>query len=370
MKEERHIFLINYTAWIYGRNISYDYIGRSIKHVCDFLEKAESVTRKGFLDYKRNYAEAIIDPIAQKAICDMLALSGVGFRKIRKKESNVIPLEKLEIITERNKKLINDFLIWLHDNTDHSENTYRIYHDSLKSYFGHTTDFCLEEAKRYIKTMEDKGFAPSTIRLRITALEKFGEWMKKPIKLKRPKFQRKLQTENIPTEEEYNRLLSFLSERGNKIPYFQVKTLATTGARVSEFLQFQWQDVINGEVTIKGKGNKYRKFFFSKSLQREVSDYIKETGISGLIAVGRYGKITKRGFDENLKNWGANVGIDKNKMHAHAFRHFFAKMYLKKTKDVIQLAEILGHGSINTTRIYLQKSNEEQKRDFNKNVNW
>ena len=80
--------------------------------------------------------------------------------------------------------------------------------------------------------------------------------------------------------------------------------------------------------------------------------------------------IAYKGFDENLKNWGAKVGIHKSKMHAHAFRHFFAKMYLRKTKDVIQLAEILGHGSINTTRIYLQKSNEEQKRDFNKNVNW
>ena len=370
MIEERQKYLMNYITWVYGRNIPYDYAGRSIKNVCDFLENAESVTRRGFLAYKKNNAEIFIDPIVQKSICDMLAVSGVGFRQIRKKESHVIPLEKLKTITERNKRLINDFIIWLHENNDNSENTYKIYHQSMKSYFEYTNEFCLEEAKRYIKTMEEKGCAPSTIRLRITSLEKFGEWTKKPIKLKRPKFQRKLQTENIPTEEEYNRLLSYLSEKGNKIPYFQVKTLATTGARVSEFLQFQWQDVINGEVTIKGKGNKYRKFFFSRSLQHEVSDYIKETGISGLVAVGKYGKITKRGFDENLKNWGAKVGIHKSKMHAHAFRHFFAKMYLRKTKDVIQLAEILGHGSINTTRIYLQKSNEEQKRDFNKNVNW
>ena len=48
-------------------------------------------------------------------------------------------------------------------------------------------------------------------------------------------------------------------------------------------------------------------------------------------------------------------------MHAHAFRHFFAKMFLKKNKDVIQLADLLGHGSVDTTRIYLQKSYDEQK---------
>jgi site-specific recombinase XerD len=57
-------------------------------------------------------------------------------------------------------------------------------------------------------------------------------------------------------------------------------------------------------------------------------------------------------------------------MHAHAFRHFFAKMFLKKTKDIIQLADLLGHGSVDTTRIYLQKSYDEQQRDFNKNVTW
>ena len=63
-------------------------------------------------------------------------------------------------------------------------------------------------------------------------------------------------------------------------------------------------------------------------------------------------------------------GIDSRKMHAHAFRHFFAKMFLKKNKDVIQLADLLGHGSVDTTRIYLQKSYDEQKRDFNRNVTW
>ena len=58
------------------------------------------------------------------------------------------------------------------------------------------------------------------------------------------------------------------------------------------------------------------------------------------------------------------------KAHCHAFRHFFAKQFLSKTKDVIQLAEILGHESVDTTRLYLQKSKAEQARDINKYITW
>ena len=71
-----------------------------------------------------------------------------------------------------------------------------------------------------------------------------------------------------------------------------------------------------------------------------------------------------------MKNWGKACGIDPKKMHPHAFRHFFAKMFLKKNKDVIQLADLLGHGSVDITRIYLQKSYDEQKREFNRSVTW
>ena len=71
-----------------------------------------------------------------------------------------------------------------------------------------------------------------------------------------------------------------------------------------------------------------------------------------------------------MKVWGEKAGVDRSKMHPHAFRHFFAKMYLKNSKDVIQLADILGHGSVDTTRIYLQKTKQEQMKDINKNVKW
>lgn len=212
--------------------------------------------------------------------------------------------------------------------------------------------------------------SPATIRLRITAIERLSEFAGKPIKLKRPKFKRKLDTDNVPTEQEYERLLEFLRTKKNQDYYFFIKVLAVTGARVSEFLQFTWEDILRGEVTLRGKGNKYRRFFFPKSLQTEVRKYVEESGKTGLFATGKYGGITDRGLSQNMKNWGKACGIDPKKMHPHAFRHFFAKMFLKKNKDVIQLADLLGHGSVDITRIYLQKSYDEQKREFNRSVTW
>jgi site-specific recombinase XerD len=260
--------------------------------------------------------------------------------------------------------------VWLTDNNDYSSHTVDIYYTSMKKYFEYANEVNMDNCRRFIKSLEEEKLSPATIRLRITAIEKFSKWMKKPIELKRPKMKRKLDISNVPTENEYNRLLEYLKTKLNKDYYFFIKVLGTTGARLSEFQQFTWEDIAIGEVVLKGKGNKYRRFFFQKQLQQEVKDYIKETGKSGTLAVGRYGPLTQRGFSQHLKAWGKHCGIDSKKMHAHAFRHFFAKMFLKKNKDVIQLADLLGHGSVDTTRIYLQKSYDEQKKDFNRNVTW
>ena len=150
-----------------------------------------------------------------------------------------------------------------------------------------------------------------------------------------------------------------------------VMAMATTGARVSELLQFKIEDIIAGEVVLRGKGNKFRKFFFTKEFQRLVKEWAKETQVAGYLCRSRFGDVmTARGVLEMLKKLEGPCKIKKEKLHPHAFRHFFAKMFLKKNKDVVQLADLLGHGSIDTTRIYLQRTHEEQKREFNRIVNW
>lgn len=368
MDDKRKQILVDYISYLYTTGRSYDSIGKYIKYVTDFLENSEEINRRGYLKYKHKNADVMVrHSFMCAAVCDLLSYLKIGYGR---REKAVKPLEKLEVISEKNKKLLNDFIIWLTDNNDYSLHTVDIYHTSLKQYFEYANELNMDNCRRFIKSLEEEKLSPATIRLRITAIEKFSKWVKKPIELKRPKMKRKLDVNNVPTEEEYNRLLEYLKTKLNKDYYFFIKVLGTTGARLSEFQQFTWEDIATGEVVLKGKGNKYRRFFFQKQLQREVKDYIKETGKSGTLAVGRFGPLTQRGLSQHLKVWGKHCGIDSKKMHAHAFRHFFAKMFLKKTKDVIQLADLLGHGSVDTTRIYLQKSYDEQQRDFNKNVTW
>lgn len=371
MTEERLIILNGYITYIYyTRHVSYDYAGRYIKAVQRFLEDGTEINKRGYNKYVReNSFDLANEPVSKQALLDFLDYIGVGYNR-KKKKSELKSLEKLSTISDKNKSLINDFIFFLTQHEDYSENTLKYYHISLKKYFEYATEVSVDNYKRFVKTMEDDGLSAATIRLRITALERLSDFVKKPIRLKRPKFKRKLDTDNVPTEQEYDKLLAYLLTTRNKDHYFFVKILATTGARVSEFLQFKWEDITSGEVTLRGKGNKYRRFFFNKSLQKEVAAYVKEYGKHGTVAVGKYGTLTERGLNQNMKTWADKCGIDRKKLHPHAFRHFFAKMFLKKTKDVIQLADLLGHGSVDTTRIYLQKSYDEQKKEFNRCVTW
>lgn len=294
MNSDRQKILTDYISYIYTTGRTYDTVGKYIKYVTDFLESAEGVNRRSYLAYKRENANiGARYPLMNEAICDLLHHLKIGYNR---REQKIKTLEKLDAISDKNRKLLNDFIVWLTDNNDYSPHTVDIYHTSLKQYFEYANLINMENCKRFIRTLEEKSLSPQTIRLRITALEKFSKWLKKPIELKRPKMKRKLDVNNVPTEEEYNRLLDFLKTKSNKDYYFFIKVLGTTGARLSEFQQFTWEDIAIGEVVLKGKGNKYRRFFFQKQLQQEVKDYIKETGKSGTLAVGRYGPLTQRGF--------------------------------------------------------------------------
>lgn len=358
-----------YSEYILTSGKSFRIQSEYLRNVQSYINSTSEYNKKTYRDFVNNHlTDRLYDKYQKEAVLDFLAFIGVGFRKKKVKQEK--SLEKLEVINEKNRLQINKYLDWLQTENDYSDNTNKTYTYTIKDFFKYSNEFSLEQAKRYIRSLEELKMKPRTLNLRITGLEKYSEFIGKPIKMKRPKIPRKLQTDNIPTEDEYVRLLEYLKTKKNKDHYYWVKVLATTGARVSEFLQFQWEDIINGEVTLKGKGNKYRRFFFNRNLQVEVKKYVSEAGKTGYFASGRYGPITSRGLYINMQEWGRKCDIDKSKMHPHAFRHFFAKMYLKKNKDVVQLAEFLGHGSIDTTRIYLQKSYDEQKKEFNRSVVW
>lgn len=361
----------NYLDYLYtSTSRQYERIGRYIRIVKLFMDSGLPLSKAGYKRYMHdNSIRVINEPLTKEALCDFLDFMGIGFKR-RKTNKEVKTLEKLSVISEKNMGLLNDFIYYLTQEEDYSPNTLQLYAYSVKKYFEYANEISVDNYKRFVNTMEEEGFSPKTIRLRITALERLSKYVNKPINLKRPKFKRELATNNVPTEADYAKLLDYLKTKPDLKYYFFVRILATTGARLSEFLQFKWEDIINGEMILKGKGNKYRKIFFNKQLQNEVKAYLNQYNKTGYVAVGRFGRITSRGINSLMKDWGAKCGIENEKMHPHAFRHFFAKMYLKKNNDIVQLADLLGHESIDTTRIYLQKSYDEQKKEFNRSVIW
>lgn len=369
-EEEKNKILAEHISMLYDSGRSYDTIGRHIEAVKHYLDYVEAVGTKSYKEYMQHFAEEIVrKPARKEALLLFIGWRCRGFRG-GKKSRKEKPLERLSDLSDKNEKLINGFILYMENENDYSSHTLYSYAMSMKKFFMYANEFNMDNCRRFIRTMEEDGLSPKTIRLRITGLEKFGEYIKKPVKLKRPKIKRELQVDNVPTEKDYEKLLEYLSVQKNRDYYFFIKILATTGARCSEFLQITWEDIMAGEKVMKGKGNKYRRFFFNYQLRKEVAEYIHQTGKSGTVATGRFGTLTERGLNQHMKLWADKCGIDRRKMHPHAFRHFFAKMFLKRNKDVVQLADLMGHGSIDTTRIYLQRSYEEQKRDFNRNVTW
>lgn len=357
--------LADYIADMYGSRINYEDRGKRAEAAYLFLDTAEEVSRRGWLRWRKSHAETLVlSPWMAEYIAEFLAARGIGWRKVgerKKKNRTFDDIKKRDI---RQTETINAFLLWLQSEREYSPNTLRIYATSLRDYFSYFDEFSQESARRYIAKLEELGMNPKTIRLRITGLERMGEYLKKPIKLKRPKIKKDLSVENVPTEKEYARLLEYLDRHVPKFALI-VRVLGSTGCRVSELIQITYEDIQAGTVVLSGKGTKYRRFFFTKALQTLAK------GKTGPICMNRYGNVMKtRGISIMLKTYGERAGIDRKKMHPHAFRHFFAKMYLQKTKDVVGLAEILGHGSVETTRIYLQKSYDEQKREIDRVVVW
>ena len=115
-----------------------------------------------------------------------------------------------------------------------------------------------------------------------------------------------------------------------------------------------------------------RRLYFPDKLQKEAIQWInKEERKSGYLFLNtRGGQLTPRGISLRLKEYAVKYGIDPSLIHPHAFRHLFARNFLKKENDIALLADLLGHSSIETTRIYLQRSSLEQGRMVDKIVDW
>ena len=218
-----------------------------------------------------------------------------------------------------------------------------------------------------------ENYKPKTVNLRLRAINCYLECIgKEKWKLPFVRVQQKAFLENVISEADYEYFKNCLKRDGEMFWYFVIRFLAATGARVSELIQIKVEHIKRGHLDLYSKGGKLRRIYIPKSLQDEALSWLAEKQQeSGFIFLNKYGeRITTRGISGQLKKLAVRYEIDPVVVYPHSFRHRFAKSFLDRCNDIAFLADLMGHESIETTRIYLRKTATEQREIVDKIIDW
>lgn len=215
-----------------------------------------------------------------------------------------------------------------------------------------------------------ENYKPTSVNSVLSSLNSFfdyNEWY--DCKVKSLKIQKQIfaSKEKELTKAEYNLLLEAAKSRKNERLYLLMQTICSMGIRVSE-LRFVTVAAVNcGVADINCKG-KLRRVFLPKALCKILAKYIKKQKIkSGSVFVTKNGKpLDRSNIWSDMKKLCEFAGVSKDKVFPHNLRHLFARTYYSLQKDIVRLADILGHSSVNTTRIYTMETGEAHKKQIEK----
>lgn len=255
---------------------------------------------------------------------------------------------------------------------DLSQHTISIYLWTVEYYNSNYDSLSKENLLAY-KGYLIEYFKPKTVNLRIQAMNKYLEYKEMTsLRLAAVKIQQKNFLENVVSNADYRFLKKQLKKDGNMQWYFVVWYLAATGARVSELIKIKIEHVNLGYFDLYSKGGKLRRLYIPKILREETQKWLAdEERTSGYLFLNKFGeRITARGISQQLKNYADKYGLDKKVIYPHSFRHLYAKNFLEKYNDIALLADLMGHESIETTRIYLRRTSTEQQTLIDRIVTW
>lgn len=219
--------------------------------------------------------------------------------------------------------------------------------------------------KDYMNLLTD-GHCPGTINTYIIAINHYLEWKGcNQLKRKTRRVQKKQSLDNVLSKEEYQALLSYAKDSGRKKYYLIMRLLAGTGMRISEMLSITVEMIKTGKIVVYNK-SKYREIYITEALKTELLTYCDISNITtGYIFMGRKGRAMNRhSIWEMLKKLADMTGVPKEKVYPHSFRHLFAKTYMMKYGNLAELASLLGHSSLEITRIYTLTSAEEKRKEI------
>ena len=223
-----------------------------------------------------------------------------------------------------------------------------------------------ELVSEWKEELRRRGYAPTTVNAMVAAVNRllrglgWEDCRVKPLKLQRKLFR---ESERELTREEYERLVQAARERGRERLELLLEAICATGIRVSEVRFLTVEAVKSGraEVALKGK---IRTILLPGKLCRKLKKYARRQKIaSGEIFLTRGGKsLDRRQIWSEMKGLCRRAGVEPGKVFPHNLRHLFARLFYRATRDVARLADVLGHSSIETTRIYLISTGAEHAR--------
>lgn len=202
----------------------------------------------------------------------------------------------------------------------------------------------------------------------IISMNKYFRYLEMPqLTMKIYKVAPKQSLENVLTIKEYKQLLDFTQNEKYDRCHAIMKTLGCTGIRISELKFITYEALLEKKVDVNSK-NKARTVYLCEEICNELLNYCIKRDISSGIIFCK--KNSNQPLDNvriwrELKQIARKTNVDEKKVYPHSFRHLFAKTYIEKFNAIDELADILGHNSIETTRIYTRTTGEEKRERLN-----
>ena len=267
-------------------------------------------------------------------------------------------------------ELINNFKIYLYEE-ERSGNTIEKYMRDIQFFCkwlqGRSIDksVVIEYKKEICRSYARKSV--NSMLSSINAFFIFMGWY--DLKVKTLKIQRRIFADKSKelSKTEYAQLLVAAKDKKNERLYYLMQTIASTGLRVSEIKYITCEAVQQGQAIIDCKG-KIRQIFLPKKLCQMLKKYIKSRNIKSCsVFITRSGKpLDHCAIWKMLKDLCESANVSKDKVFPHNFRHLFARTFYSLQKDIVRLADILGHSSVETTRLYTMESGTEHRKQLQK----
>lgn len=255
---------------------------------------------------------------------------------------------------------------------ERSAGTIEKYLRDVRKFFCWLADRTLEKAQAsaWRTQLLTDGYAPETVNSMIVALNRFlevigrGDCRIHTLRIQRKLFRRQ---ERELTRVEYERLVQTAERKGQARLALLLEAIAATGIRVSEvkYLTVEAATAGRAEISLKGK---IRVILLPNKLRRKLLKYAKKQKIvSGEVFLTRNGRgLSRKQIWAEMKMLCKRAGVAANKVFPHNLRHLFAREFYKICRDVVKLADVLGHSSMETTRIYLLSTGEEHVRQLDR----